>query len=922
MLYWVGKAAGTHGIPRRANQMDFKHNLLRTKLYVPPVRSDRVARPRLCRQLDEGLRRAHPLILVSAPAGYGKTTLIAECLRAWADEPAHAAAHIAWLSLDEGDNDPADFFAYVVAAVREAGVDWQPLDQMEWELADSLPVEAIISSLLNETGTLDEGRPLILVLDDYHKIQSPIIHDAWQSALDFAGPGLRLILITREDPPLALARRRARGQLTEIRAADLRFTPEEAEGFLNHIMGLDLSNEQLDALEHRTEGWIAGLQLAALALKAPRAADQASGADLIASFSGAHHYVIDYLLEEVLRQQAAGVRDFLRQTSLLERMCASLCDAVTGRDDSGDVLRRLDRANLFLIPLDERREWYRYHHLMADSLRAGLDRATQIEAHRRAARWHEAHGLPTEAMRHAQATGDAALVADVLEDIIREAAAWSRGQVSRLTGWLDALPQTMLPDRPALCLHASRALYLSGQMERAEALLRQAELSLASDRAAHDNPELSALAMTLRAAMSAMRGENLARAVAAMRRLLSPPLVVDDHTAARAADTLGLALELAGDVMDAEQAYHQASDLAQTAGVVYLTVNARCEAALMQMQQGRLAAAEASCRLALAASADEDLPPKGLAWMILGEIARERDDLATAARRLPTGIELAQQGGIVDDLRYGYLFLARLRQAQGDPAAALTAWQRADSILRSYGIPRLALLASAQRARLDLAQGNVAPAERWAEAYQRVRAAGPVAYGREFEDLTLARVLLVEQKTGQALELLDAVTTAARGARRYRTVIEALVLTAIAQQDAGEQEADAALTNALALAAPEGFARIFIDEGARLVPPLNRVRDAAPAFVDQLLAAFPAADPTGGHSRAGDSPPTPLIEPLSDREMDVLRLIAAGLSNREIADQLFISVGTAKWHAHNIFEKLNVRGRTQAGARAREWRLI
>ncbi|MBP6016714.1 MAG: hypothetical protein KA586_08335 [Candidatus Promineofilum sp.] len=901
--------------------MDDKHDLLHTKLYIPPARSNRVARPRLCRQLDEGLGHAHPLVLISAPAGYGKTTLIADCLRSWATRPANAA-RIAWVSLDEGDNAPANFFAYVVAAVRKAGLDWQPPDQALWYFPESLPVEAIFASLLNETGLLDEEHPLILVLDDYHKIHSPVIHESLQFALDFAGSGLHIILITREDPPLTLSRWRARGQLTEIRAADLRFTPEEAEGFLNHLMGLDLSNDQLGALEHRTEGWIAGLQLAALALKSPRMGEQQSGDALIASFSGAHHYVIDYLLEEVLRQQEAGVRDFLRQTSALDRLSAGLCNAVTGRDDSGDVLRQLDRANLFLIPLDERREWYRYHHLMADSLRVGLDQATRMDVHRRAAHWHEAHRLPAEAMHHAQATGDPVLIADILERIIREAAAWSRGHVSRLTGWLDGLPHSMLLDRPALCLHASRALYLSGQMERAEGLLRQAELSLGSELVEHQNPELPALAITLRAAMNAMRGENLTQAAASMRRLLSPPHVVADHTAARAADTLGLALELTGDVAAAEQAYRQAGELAHTAGVTYLTINARCEAALMQIQQGRLAAAEASCRLALDVSADDDLPPKGLAWMILGEVARERDDLAKAARLIPAGIELAQKGGIVDDLRYGYLFLARLSQAQDDPAAATTAWHRADSILRSYGIPRLALLASAHRARLDLAQGNIASAERWAQDYRPIRAGGPAEYLREFEDLTLARVGLAQKQSGEALPLLNELTTAARQAGRYRTVIEALLLKAVAQQDLGQRNVDDTLTAALALAAPEGFARLFLNEGPVLVPLLKRVRAAAPAFVDRLLAALSAAAAEGSPPTIHGLPPRPMTEPLSDREMDVLRLLAAGLSNQEIADQLIISVGTAKWHAHNIFDKLNVHGRTQAIARAREWQLI
>ncbi len=901
--------------------MDLKRALLRTKFFMPSARPDAVARPRLEQRLDEGLRLARPLTLVSAPAGYGKTTLLASWLRQRAVERSTPPARVAWVSLDDEDNDPATFFTYVIAAVQETGIDWQPLAQARWDLVDALPVEAILTSLLNEIGRIEAQEPLVLVLDDYHKIQSPVIHEALQFTLDHAPPALRVILITREDPPLTLARWRARGQLTEIRAADLRFTLDEVAGFLNETMALNLPAGQLATLEERTEGWIAGLQLAALALNSQRPGAGQSDEDFITSFGGSHHYVIDYLLEEVLRRQDETVRDFLRQTAALDRMCASLCDAVTGRDDSQAVLLRLERANLFLIPLDDRREWYRYHHLMADSLRAGLDHSALETTHRRAAQWYEAQGLPARAVRHAFATGDMSLATDVLERVIQQAATWSRGELSRLTGWLDALPDSALAGRPALCLHASRALYLSGRVERAEALLRQAESTLRDNPAAREHPELPAQALIYRAAVDALRGENLTEGAATMRRLLAEPESVGPHIAARAADTLGLACELAGDVDAAKQAYRQAADLAQTAGVRYLAVNARCEAALMQIQQGRLGLAAETCRAALGPAGEDNIPPTGLALAILGEIARERDDLATAGQLIPAGIELAQEGGIVDDLRFAYLFLARLRQTQGDTAAALAAWSRADSLLRSYQIPRLTETSAAHRARLDLAQGNPALARRWAEVYQQARAARPVEYLREFEELTLARVLLSGQQSDDALAILRPLTAAAQAAGRNRTVIEALILQAIAQRPAGDR-ADAALIVAVTLAAPEGFARLFLDEGPALTPLLLRVRHAAPAFVDQLLASTAGESTSAGGRLGPDSSLSPMIDPLSDRELEVLRLFAAGLSNREIASELIISVGTAKWHAHNIFEKLGVHGRTQAIARARELRLL
>lgn len=895
--------------------MDIKRDLLRTKFYIPPERPDMVARPRLLRRLNKWLESVRPLILVSAPAGYGKTTLVATWLRPRRAESPEATTRVAWLSIDDSDNDPVAFFTYLVAAIQEAGVDWQPQGRSLWNVSDSPPAEAIITSLLNEFDRAENQQPFILVLDDCHKIQTVVIHEAIQFLVDHAPPPLHVVLTTREDPPLTLARWRARGQMAEIRAADLRFTAGEAATFLNEAMGLSLTADQIEALEERTEGWVAGLHLAALALKSPGAGAAQSSEDLIASFSGSHHYVIDYLMDEVLRQQSEDVGDFLRQTSILDRLCAPLCNAVTGRDDSRDILMRLERANLFLVPLDDRREWYRYHHLMADSLQAGLDKPAREVAHRRASQWYESQGIPAGAFRHARATGDLGLAAGVLERVIQNAAAWSRGEMSRLTGWLDSLPETTLAERPALSLHASRALYLSGRMERAEKLLHQAEQSLVRD--AEHVPELAMLAAILRAATDAMRGENLAEAAVVMSRILERPAAVSQHTAARAADTLGLAHEMAGNVERAEDAYRRASELAHAAGVRYLAVNACCEAALMQIQQGRLALAADTCRQALDLAGHDDIPPTGLVWAVLGEIARERDDLETAARLIATGIELAQKGGIVDDLRYAYLFMARLRQAEGDTAAALAAWQDAGSLMRLYNNPRLDRLSSAQRARIDLAAGNQSLAEQWARDYQRERNAHQTGYSREFEDLTLARVLLALDEKDEALALLRPLATEARAAGRGRTTIEANILLALALRSRAD-EADDTLPVALSLAAPEGFARLFIDEGPALAPLLMKARPAFPEFTARLLAAL-RADGRLSHNVPAQSESG---ERLSEREMDVLRLLNAGLSNREIADELTITVGTAKWHVHNIIAKLDAGSRVQAIARARERGLL
>lgn len=896
--------------------MTIKRDLLRTKFFAPSLRADLIARPRLQAQLEEGLQQRRPLTLISAPAGYGKTTLAVTWLQQHEAQSVDPRLHVAWLSLDDDDDTPNRFFAYLAAAIKEAGINWTLPDPHSWEFTDSLPVETVLISLLNELNENAGQASLILALDDYHRIRSTVIHDALQFAVDHASPNLHIILITREDPPLTLARWRARAELTEIRAADLRFNSQEAAGFLARTMALHLPADQIATLENRTEGWVAGLQLAALALKSARPETGQSTESFITAFGGTHHYIIDYLVEEVLRRQDDAMRDFLRRTSVLERLCPSLCDAVTGREDGRERLTQLERANAFLIPLDDEQKWYRYHHLMADSLQAGLDQPTREAVHRHAADWFEVHSLYTEAVRHAFAAGDPALTADMLQRAIQEVSTWSRGDVSRLAGWLDMLPNTVLATRPALSLHASRALYLSGQMERAEALLRQAERSI------HDLDEsgLIAIATVYRAAMIAMRGEGPAAAATMMRRLLERPEIMDVHTAARAADTLGLACELTGDVAAAEQAYRQAAELARAAGVTYLTINARCELALVQITRGQLASAEEVCRLALDSVEEEALPPTGLAWTILGEIARERNDPATAEKLIPLGIELARKGGIVDDLRHALLFLVRLRQTQGDWAAARAAWIEVDALLGAYNIPRLADLSTACRARLELAQGHITRAGHWARHYQQWRASQADGCLREFEDLTLIRVLIAEGKADEAVRWLRPLTASAREAGRERTVIEALILQAKALAGASISEACVALGDALILAAEEGFRQLFIDEGASLLPLLAKTRQIAPAFVDSLTLPRP-------HPMPHDLPIDPSADllprqSLSSRELDVLHLLAAGLSNQEIAAALVISVGTAKWHAHNIFEKLDARGRTQAVARARERGLL
>ena len=689
-------------------------------------------------------------------------------------------------------------------------------------------------------------------------------------------------------------------------------------------MGLDLPADAVLALEQRTEGWIAGLQLAATALQyAQTAHDGADAADFIRDFSGSHHYVIDYLVEEVLRRQPDDLRDFLQHTAVLDRLSAPLCDALTGRDDSQAMLAHLARANLFLVPLDNQQQWYRYHHLLAGSLRTRLDPAEEATLHARAAAWYEANGQPATAVHHALAGGDLTLAADVIERAIQNAPAWSRGDVGRLKSWLEALPEPLLRARPALSLHASRAYYLAGDLNRSAQLLAQAEASLRENPAAATD-KLLALTAVYRGAIAALRGEQLEQVIRDNSALLAGAAPLDRHTLARAADTLGLAHELSGDLAAAERAYLQAADLAEAAGVAYLAINGRCEAALVQISAGRLTHAAQTCRQALAVA--DAIPPAGLAWAILGEIARERNDLAAAEEHLLRGIELGREGGIIDDLRFAHLFMARLRRAQGDLAAAHAAWRAADAIMQGYRVPRLAALSAAQGARLALARDDLPAALAWAEAEQFRRPAASGDPLHEFSDLTLARVFLARSEFDAAAELLAPLLAAAQGNGRGRTVIETLILLALAHEGQGQAAAAAAaLRRALPPAAAEGFRRLFLDEGPAVAALLPRARAAAPAFVDDLLttAAVISNEVRNLPHTERNLPATAVpLDPLSEREQEVLALLVAGLSNDEIAARLFITTGTAKWHVHNIYQKLDVGSRAQAIARAHEWRLV
>ncbi|MFO7634735.1 MAG: LuxR C-terminal-related transcriptional regulator [Caldilinea sp.] len=689
--------------------------------------------------------------------------------------------------------------------------------------------------------------------------------------------------------------------MAEIRAQHLRFTPDEAQRFLTQAMKLDLDAETIRTVEARTEGWAAGLQLAGLALQNlpnPRA--------FVASFGGSHRYVLDYLAEEVIRQLGAETRQFLTQTSVLARFNAAACEALTGRTDSQARLQALDQANLFVVPLDDERIWYRYHHLFADYLRTLLTKAETIALCKRASAWCEANDLTAEAVQYALTCADADFAADVVARALHRNITWSGGNVAMLLAWLDALAPQVFASRPQLSLDASRILYLANRFDRAEECIDQSEQSLNSQPATPETVEMLALAALYRGAIAAVRGDGeqaIAQITYAQARLPR-----DHHLAhARGFFSLGLAYALADQTALAVQNYLQSSAEAEAAGVLFLAIHARCAAAQVQISQGQLHLAEATCQAAIHLAGGARLAPLGLAWVIRGAIALERNDLASAERFLSDGIALSRQGGLTDDVILGLAHLARLRVVQGDTPGALAAVHELTSISQAYGAPRISMLAAAHLARLHLYMGERQAAAQWATEYQVSRTAAT----HEYEELTLARVLLATGDVDAMPSILQPLLEKADAAGRRQTVIEASLLRTLhhhARKD--DESALVWLGQALRLAAPEGYARLFLDEGGLLLDLLPKVRAVAPDYVDNLLDAI---QPPGAPR---PSPLAQLPEPLSEQEVRVLHLIVAGKSNREIAEELVITVGTAKWHVHNVLQKLGVSNRPQAIARA------
>jgi len=869
-------------------------HLLETKFHTPIWRSDGVIRSRLLDQLQTGLTEQRKLTLVAAPAGYGKTSLITSWLNSLPEQTQHI-----WLSLEKSDSDPARFLSYLVTAWSRAS-DFEVDRFLELLVEPQLPpFQNILDEVINALARREE--PALLVLDDYHIITNPIIHEMLEYFLEHQPHQAHLVITTRSDPPFPLARLRARGQMTEIRASDLRFTEEEAGRFFDQSMQLVLEEEDVQSLEMRTEGWAVGLQLAALALK-----NLSDPKKFVETFRGSHRYVLDYLADEIIRQQRDELRKFLIQTSILERFNAEACEAITGLPNSKNLLAELEQANLFLISLDDDRTWYRYHHLFADFLRTELSKNEIESLYKKAALWHEQNDFLPEAVQYAIASGDLEFLADVIDRGLRKDTVWSGGNLALYATWLDALPQQAFQSRPALSLNASHILYLLGRFDPAEKQIDLAEQTLHTLPDTSEKEQMLALASLYHGTLAAVRGDTgqaIERITFAQKRL--PQEYHLQH--ARGFFSLGLAYQLSGQFALAVENYMKSSTEAQSIGVLYLAIHALGAAAEVQISQGQLTQAEQTCHQAIQIAGGKQLPSLGLVESILGRIALERNDLAAADEFLQNGIALSRRGGLIDDVILGKGYLYCLHAYQGRVSDAFEIIQEVNTIIQGFGMERMSILVAAHIANLQLFTGQEEEAIQWAAEYQAVRARLP----REFAELTLVRVLLKTGDRENVPSILDALLKRGQAQGRVRTVMEAMILMALYQH--AENDLPSAvdwLSQALELAAPEGFIRIFLDDVEALLELLPRARQAAPEFVDVILNSFQV--------ESEKSPLDQLPEPLSEQELRVLGLIVEGKTNREIADELVISVGTAKWHVHNILQKLGVNNRSQAIARARE----
>ena len=884
--------------------------ILTTKIYVPSPRPKIVIRPRLIERLNKGLLtgRTPGVTLISAPAGFGKTTLVSE----WV---ADCGQPVAWLSLDEGDNDPSRFLAYLITALQTIGANIGEGVLPALQTPQPPPIESILTTLLNEITTVPDN--FALILDDYHVIDAKPVDNALSFLLDHQPPQMHLVIATREDPSLSLARLRASGQLTELRAADLRFTLSEAAEFLNQVMGLNLSAENISALETRTEGWIAGLQLAALSLQGYQ-----DTANFIESFTGSHHFVMDYLVEEVLQQQSESVQTFLLRTSILDRMCGPLCDAVLlDSSASGqETLEYLEHSNLFIIPLDNERRWYRYHHLFADLLRQRLHQSSASpagtgdaenrvkELHIRASQWYEDNGLQLEAFHHAAAANDVERAERLIDG--KGIPLHFSGGVTPILDWLESLPAAVMNARPWLWWRHAALLLINGQTIGVEEKLNAAEAALQGSEADDKTRTWIGRIAGARAVLALTR-YDVRTMLTQSRRALEylPP----GNPAVRTTPlwTLGYAYFLQGDRAAARQAYMEAISLGQASGDIFTTILATIGLGNVQELDNQLYQAAETYRRVLQWAGDKPQQIIHEAHLGLARVLYEWNDLDAAEQHGKQSLQLARQyENVIDRFIVCEVFLARLKLAQGDVEGAADILAKVDQSVRQHNfVHRMPEVAAAQVLTL-LRQGNLAAADHLAQAHNL--------------PTSEARVHLVQEDPAAALAVLQPWRQHVETKGWKDEQLKVMILQAVAHHaHGGNDKALQLLSDALALAEPEGFIRIFVDEGVPMAQLLSAASadGVMPDYVGKLLAVFESEEQTS-EDKTSVLSAQHLVEPLSQRELEVLQLIAQGLSNHEIGDRLFLALDTVKGHNRRIYDKLQVQRRTEAVARARELGLL
>jgi LuxR family maltose regulon positive regulatory protein len=897
-----------------------------TKFHVPKLRRGLVERTGLLRRMDGGAEAR--LTLVCAPAGFGKTTTLAS----WLHQGLTAGRRVAWLSLEAADNEPAAFWTYVVTALQVPvpGVGRTAL--LELLASTPVPTDLVLITLLNELAAAPDE--VWLVLDDYHLVGDREIGRGMAFLLDHLPPNVHVVLCTRADPDLPLARWRARGELVEIRATDLRFTSEETAAYLTDAVGQELTPEDVQVLEERTEGWIAALQLAALSL---RGRSDVSG--FIARFAGDDRYIVDYLVEEVLAHVPAAVRQFLMESAILDRLNGPLCDAVTGREDGSEMIQILERANLFIVALDDRREWYRYHHLFADVLRVRVlsERPGEVpQLHQRASQWYERHDLTEDAVRHALAARDfdrAAHLMEVAVSVIRR----HRREVT-MYGWLKALPGDTVRRSPVLSLFYGSMLMASGDLSGVEPWLDAAERALADGQVGEaptwaqtdDLLTLPSTVATYRAAVAQARGDATGTAEHARRALdLAGP---QDHLArGGAAGFLGFAAWATGDVSNALTSFTQAVASLHAAGSVVDGLSGTVVLGDLWLVAGRPSKARRLCAQALVSAEAHGAPVRRATaelHVALSEMAVEVGDLESAEHHLATAAALADPP-MTESRHRWFVAKGLLARASGDAEGAIQALNRAEQFYRPGFFPEVRPIATI-KARIWIEQGRLPEAADWTRE-RGVSVTDEARYLSEFDHLTLVRLLLAQHRVrpdsdiiAEAAPLLDRLFEAADASGRGGSVLEIRLLQALVRDAQGRRpQAIESLAQAFADAPePEGYARIFLNEGPAMV---NLLRDAerVGAGGDQVprvlrLVVAPDARTSDSGLRMAPSP----FASLSERELDVLRLLDSELTGPQIARALFVSHNTVRTHTKHIFTKLDVTNRRAAVLRARKQGLI